>query len=115
MFSYVNASIIYVAQESGNDEYNGFAPIADKYGNGPFKTMDRALKAIATYKVANQGRPFTIALIEDYYLEGTLNLTHEMNGVTITSYNERRSLIGGKKINNWKKATFNGRDCYLRE
>lgn len=112
MFSYVNASIIYVAQESGNDEYNGFAPIADKYGNGPFKTMDRALKAIATYRVANQGRPFTIALTEDYYLEKTLNFTHEMNGVTITSYNERRSLIGGKKINNWKKATFNGRDCY---
>lgn len=112
MFNYINSSIIYVSQICGNDEYNGFSPAIDKYGNGPLKTMERALNAIKSYRVAGNRRRFTIALMDDYFIEKELVFTEEINGTTLTSYNGRKALVGGGKITNWKKDVFNGVTCY---
>ncbi len=124
MYSFANASTIYVSQKNGNDnQYNGFAPEFDGFVTGPFKTLGRALHAVYELRVTGIERPITILLTDDYYLDdtvivGNMRDRHDIcdcyagDGVKIASYGKRKRIIGGIKVTGWQKDTFNGAECF---
>ena len=108
MFNILNTSTLYVSQTQGGDMANGLAPMDDGF-NAPFKTLERAIRAVRELRVAGNNRPITIMLTDDQYLTSPLNI--DVSAVTIDSYGEQRKIIGGIKIENWEKDTFNGVEC----
>lgn len=124
MYNFNNSSVIYVSQKNGDDMYNnGLAPLTDKFGNGPFKTIRRAVNSVAERRLTGFNRPMTIALTDDYYTDETICINLEKDksrpcilqtaghSITIESYGERRRIIGGQKITNWEYDVFNGVKC----
>ena len=121
MYNYYNSSTIYVSQKDGNDRvFNGLAPEAGEYGNGPFRTLNKALLSIGQRRVAGFKRPMTVAIVGDYYIDKTIVCNDfnptvpkslPLDAFTITSYKGTSKLIGGIKITGWKKDSFNGVSC----
>lgn len=121
MYDYSNSSVIYVAPKNGDDNnYNGLTPTDEGAGNGPFKTLERAFESIAQRRTTGFMRPMTIALTEDLYAEKTISLydnealkylSTSVNAVTLESFGERKKIVGGIKIDGWKKDCFNGKEC----
>lgn len=112
MYNWKNSGTIYVSPSIGYDDDMGFLPEKDGFGNGPLRTIEYALERIEQMRCAGVKRPMTIALCEDYYLSDTIKFNRGMHSVTLTSYGERKRLIGGIKITDWKEDEFNGTKCY---
>lgn len=111
MFRWSNSGTVYVSQTKGDDRSNGFSPVAaSSYDEGPVKTLDRALAIVGEMRCTGNMRPMVIALTEDYYLEKTVAVTQK--SVTLTSYEGKKRLIGGIKLNGWKKNSYNGVACF---
>ena len=65
MNNYNNSSIIYVSQLYGDDNlFNGLVPDAGEYGNGPFKTLKRALADVGQRRISGSMRPIIIMLTD---------------------------------------------------
>ena len=65
MYTIKNSSVIYVSQKHGDDvHYNGLAPVADRYGNGPFKSLKPALGAVKEMRAIGDLRPMTVAFVK---------------------------------------------------
>lgn len=111
MFYWHNSGTIYVSQTRGNDINSGFSQIQDAYGNGPIRTLDRALEMVEQMRCAGNLRPVTVDLLEDYYLEKPLVFTKELHSVTLQSQGKRRKLIGGRKLTGWKYDIYNNVPC----
>ena len=109
MFSIQNASTFYVSQSTGNDSANGFAPFADNHGNAPFKSVDKAISVIKELRAGGLERPLTIAISDDYYISSPIALKG-LERVTVESFGKVR-VIGGVRIEDWKRDVFNGADC----
>ena len=87
MYNILNTSTLYVSQTQGDNMANGLAPIDDGF-NAPFKTLERAIRAVRELRVAGNNRPITIMLTDDQYLTSPLNI--DVSAVTLDSYGERR-------------------------
>lgn len=121
MYNFYNSSVIYVSQLKGDDiNNNGLAPEKDEFGNGPFKTIEKAVSSIGEMQVTGYIRPMTVSFVDDYFADKTIKLdcskeVHQselnINCVTFESFGERKKIIGGIQIKNWKKDKFNGVDC----
>lgn len=103
-------STFFISQTAGNDLFTGTAPTEDKNGNGPYKTVERAIEAIREYRRAGNDRPLTISFVDDYFLSAPIDLTG-LYRVTLNSYGEQRRIVGGARIDNWKADQFNGKAC----
>ena len=68
MLDYTNASIIYVSQSEGNDRNNGFERVSGKLGQGPVKSIDRAIRMLYEMRACGAFQPMTVKFIGDYYL-----------------------------------------------
>ena len=112
MYSIKNSTTFYVSQINGNDYHSGLSPTVDEYGNGPFQTLDRALDLIRQMRLTGVDKPLTIELVDDYYLSAPLALTNGIKRLTIESYGTRKRIIGGVRIEGWKRDTFNGVPCF---
>jgi len=112
MYSMKNSNTFYVSQSSGNDYFSGLAPAADEYGNGPFQTLDRALRLIRQMRLTGVDKPLTIELVDDYYLSAPLSLTNGLKRLTIESYGSRKRIIGGVRIEGWQRDTFHDIPCF---
>lgn len=108
MYSFSNKSTLYVSQTVGDDCANGFAPVSDGI-NGPLKTLECAITLIREAREKGNLRPITVMLTDDYYLSSPLHI--DVDAVTLESYGEKKRIIGGIKIDNWKKDVFNGVKC----
>lgn len=112
MFDYRNSSTIYISPSTGDDTLcNGLAPERDAHGNGPFRTLDRALFIIDKMRSCGVDRPLTVALCEDYFLDAPLLLS--LPSVTLTSFGERRRLVGGVRLGSWEWGSYNGVRCLV--
>ena len=68
MYTIKNSSVIYVSQKNGDDvHYNGLTPVADRYGNGPFKSLSPALRAVKDMCAIGDQRPMTVAFVDDLH------------------------------------------------
>lgn len=95
MLNYNNCSIFYVSYQNGNDGYNGFSRTPDGFLNGSFKTLSRALDAVKTYRVVGNTRPMRIELLDDAYLDETVEIGKDTGAVTIASFNGKKRVVGG--------------------
>lgn len=112
MFTMENATTLYVSQTKGEDSANGFSPVIDKNGNGPLKTIECALERIAQFRASGKERPYTVALTEDYFLSRPIEIKDGARKITVESFGGKKRIIGGIKIENWTKGTFNGVSCF---
>ena len=111
MYNSNNSATIYVSQTNGNDEWSGLSPTQEPCRNGPFRTLKRALKLAWYMRETGIRHPLTIALTEDYHLDAPLKLHNGIKGVTLTSYGSRKRILGGFRLEGWRKDTFMGVDC----
>ena len=112
MYNIYNASVLYVSRTGGDDRNcNGLAPQADGFGNGPFRSLHRALSAVQDLRVTGCGRPLTIRLTEDCYLDRPLAFADGVSGVTLESYGARKRIIGGIRVTGWKRDVYRGTPC----
>lgn len=122
MYSYSNSSTIYVSQKIGDDlKCNGLSPVISGYGDGPFKTVEKALEAVGELRVSGIYRPMEITFCDDYYTTkpicvGQKYLREQLgeygiDSISFTSYRGRKRIIGGIKVEGWKNDTFNGKAC----
>ncbi|MBE6548942.1 MAG: right-handed parallel beta-helix repeat-containing protein [Ruminococcaceae bacterium] len=110
MIDLKNISTFFVSQVSGNDLFSGTSPKEDKKGNGPYKTVERAVEVIKGYRQIGYDRPITISFVDDYFLSCPIDLSG-LYGVTLSSYGQRKRIVGGVCLSNWKKSEFNGKPC----
>lgn len=111
MFTVENSATLYVSQTKGNDNGNGFSPVPDANGNGPLKTFECALEKIARFRAEGKERPYTVALTEDYFLSKPVEIKGKR--ITVESFGGKKRVIGGMKLENWTKGTFNGVSCLV--
>lgn len=110
MYSIRNTATLYVSQVFGDDSANGLAHKADKYGNAPFKTVEKAVSVIRELRARGLERPMTISIVGDYYALAPISL-RGLEHVTVEGLANSR-VIGGIKVENWQKDIFNGVDCF---
>ena len=121
MYNYSNCSTLFVSYERGHDDFSGVCPEVSGH-DGPFKTIERAIDMVAELRIGGCIRPLTIALCDDYYLSSPIilsasNLTtrfgsdYGIDGITITSFGGMKKIVGGIKLDGWKKDVFNGKEC----
>lgn len=110
MFSIENIATFYVSQTLGNDNASGFAPFADKYGNAPLKTIDKAIEIIKAQRANGLLRPMTVSIVGDYYINKPI-VIEDVNAVTLEPYSKKGRIIGGVRIDGWKKGEYNNVDC----
>ncbi|MBP3376628.1 MAG: hypothetical protein J6L83_07675 [Clostridia bacterium] len=110
MFSIENVATLYVSQTGGDDNANGFAPIADQGGNAPLKTIGRAIEIIKDHRKNGLCRPMTVSVVGDYYVCEPL-VIEDVRGITLEPFSEKGRIIGGVRIDGWEKGSFMGVDC----
>lgn len=110
MFSIENVATLYVSQTGGDDNANGFAPIADMGGNAPLKTIGRAISIIKELRQNGLCRPMTISVVGDYYTSEPI-VMENIRGITLEPFSEKGRIIGGIRIDSWKKGSFMGVEC----
>lgn len=111
MISLNNITALYVSQNNGNDDFNGFYTKHDIQNNGPFKTLEKAISTVA--KMRNQGfvQPVTIKITDSVYIVSKpVVIDNNVSLVTIEPYDECE-IRGGIEINNFEKSVYNGCKC----
>lgn len=112
MKNYANSSTIYVSQKAGNDLFSGFTSTNNGFGDGPIKTIDRALEMVKSMRICKVLKPVTIKIMDDYYLSSPIVLDESVNDICFESFgNTKNRIIGGKHIDGFKKDKLNGFDC----
>ena len=116
MYTIHNSSTLYINEIIGSDTlYSGLTPEIDGYGNGPYKTVEHALRIIRDQRKTGVTKPMTIALASDIHLAKAVNIGSEVTDITIESYGERKRIIGGTRVENWRHDVFNGVSCFSAE
>lgn len=98
---------------SGNDVWSGtLAEPNEAKTDGPFATLERAKKAVREGKGKDGEKSWTVVVREgDYELSETFVLAKEDSGTKNgrvtwrTNPGENVRLLGGKRLNRWKKVT----------
>jgi len=116
-----NFTNFYVSQKDGDDtRYNGRFPIPDKDKNGPYQSIEAGLDAIEKLRQTGDITPFTVYIVGDYYINGhPITIDSQNNNgcknVIFESYPDKSGklarIIGGVKLDSWKKDFFNGVEC----
>ncbi|MDO5580197.1 MAG: right-handed parallel beta-helix repeat-containing protein [Planctomycetia bacterium] len=86
----------YHVSPQGNDANDGSS-------EKPFKTIQKALDTISQKKIAEKDR--TVYLADGfYYLDSTIRITANHNGLNLTAEKGARPILcGGKPLTQWKK------------
>lgn len=125
MLNFLNSSELYVSQTEGHDwKCNGFSPVKSDMGDGPFKTVEKALQMIYKMRSAGNFQPMTVNIIGDYYIEKPISFSNlgfacniiegqsPLYGISVVGYGDKKArFIGGKKLT-LKADLFNGVDCF---
>lgn len=129
MKSYYNSSVIYVSQKDGNDSNTGYCRVSDGIGNGPLKTLERAIRSIVSMRTSNLRQSVTVRIMGDYYLSDTIRLgcldypgypkfnpdTPVENICFESDGNSKSRIIGGRRIDGFVPDRLNGHDCLSAE
>ena len=110
MFSIENIATLYVSQAMGDDAHNGFAPVTDKFGNAPLKTVDKAIELIKEQREGGLCRPMTVSVVGDYYVNKPIAI-EDVNGITLEPFSKKGRIIGGVSIGGWKRGQYNNVGC----
>lgn len=112
MINSYNLTTLYVSQKYGNDKETGFSKETDKSKNGPLQSIEKALAKVQEMRFFGCMQPVTIKILdEEYNVTKPIIIGNDVFGVTIEPYT-KTLISGGMKIENFKKDTFNGTECF---
>ena len=114
MYTIHNCATLYVAPSyvrGSYDGHSGLTPAPDGFGNGPYSSVDEALFCIEQMRKNGIDRPLRLVLAEDVYLSAPVVISKAHKRLTITSEGEKKRIIGGIKITDWKADSFRGVPC----
>ena len=106
---YAEVSTIFVSQSVGCDGASGLSPTESAVG-APIRTLDRALALVREMREGGVKRPLSIALCDDYLLSRPLKI-EGVERLTLSSSGERRSILGGLRVDGWVRDEFRGVSC----
>lgn len=119
MKSYRDSTVIYVKPDCEGRVNNGYAPefVDEGLGymnDGPVWSLQKALEIAAEMREDGNKKPFTIKMLAGTYnFNAPVVIDHLMKDITIEPYGDGEVIFsGGKKIEGWKKDTFNGAECF---
>ena len=125
MKNFAAVSTIYVSNKIGDDFNSGIRFDTTEVGNGPVKTIERALKIACGMRVGGYMQPLSVKLMDEMYeLEKPIEIgefsTYGYNGgarcfdVCIEAFhpNKKPLISGAKRISGFTKDTFNGVECF---
>ena len=103
---------IYVSQAIGNDEFrSGLAAQNGRGGEGPVKTLERALHFAAELRRFGARQPIAIRLLDPVYaVEQPVRIGADVSAVTIEPQTET-TVCGGVALTGFAPDRFNGVDC----
>ena len=113
-------AVVFHVALTGNDRWSGLAPEPAGHGQGPFRTLTRAQRAVRELLArGNPRRPVRVLLRGGtYFLDEPLVFTARDSGtasgpVTWAAYPAERVVIsGGQPLTGWREDTVNGKACW---
>ena len=112
MISPYNITTLYVSQKNGDDHETGFSKTSGEKGNGPLKTIEKALCYVKEMRFFGALQPVTIKVLdEEYSVEKPIIIDNGIFNVTIEPYT-KTLISGGMRISGFKKDVFNNSPCF---
>lgn len=126
MKRYAESSTIYVSALNGNDMYSGLSPVVTGTNDGPVKTLAQAMSMIGQFRYDGILQPYTVKLMDDtFYLSEPLRISARVDArycektpscFTVEPYGDAPvTIVGGEKIEGFKRDRFMGVDCFSAE
>ncbi|MBE6646859.1 MAG: right-handed parallel beta-helix repeat-containing protein [Ruminococcaceae bacterium] len=101
---------LFVSQTLGDDSYSALTPLPDAMGNGPVRSLERAIEIIKEMRMGGLDNPLSISVIGDYCLNAPVEIK-DVERITLEPFSGKGRIIGGIKVGGWERAEFNGVPC----
>ena len=125
MKNFASITTLYVSNAIGYDDNSGIHYENTAHGDGPVKTLTRAIKFVSAMRCSGYNQPVTIKIMdEEYTLDAPIDIrqfddsylfkgNNKVLDLTIESFdNNKKTLIsGGRRLTGFKPDKFNGIDC----
>jgi len=125
MKNFASITTLYVSNAIGYDDNSGIHYENTPHGDGPVKTLTRAIKFVSAMRCSGYNQPVTIKIMdEEYTLDAPIDIrqfddsylfkgNNKVLDLTIESFdNNKKTLIsGGRRLTGFKPDKFNGIDC----
>jgi hypothetical protein len=106
-----NITTLYVSQNDGNDDFNGFYIKHNKHTDGPFKTLEKAISTVSHMRSCGFVQPVSIKIIDRVYnVSKPVVIDNNVSSVTIEPC-DICEIRGGIEIDNFEKSVYNGCKC----
>ena len=111
MFNLENICTLYVSQQFGNDENNGFCANCENGTSGPFKTLEKAILKVSDMRDKGFIQPVSIKITDGVYnITKPVVIDERVYSVTIEPY-ASTEICGGIEIDNFNECEYNGIKC----
>lgn len=101
---------LFVSQTLGDDSYSALTPLPDAMGNGPVRSLERAIEIIKEMRMGGLDNPLSISVIGDYCLNAPVEIK-DVERITLEPFGGKGRIIGGIKVGGWERSEFNGVPC----
>lgn len=112
MISLRNVCTLYVSKNAGSDDNNGFYLTATAEGNGPVKTLEKAIAIVSDMRKQGYDHPVSVKITDEVYMvDKPVVIDETAFGVTVEPYTQTE-IRGGVEIRDFKPDVFNNVNCY---
>ena len=101
---------LYVSQKLGDDSYSALAPSPDEFGNGPVRSVERAVEIVKEMRISGMDNPISISVMGDYFISSPIEISG-VERITLEPFGDKGRIIGGIKVEGWENTHFNGKSC----
>lgn len=101
---------IFISQADGDDTCNGFAASNDGCGNAPLRSIEKAIEIIRKMRDSGIDDPICVSVVGDYFISEPI-VVRDVCGVIFEPFGGKGRIIGGIRICDWERSSFNGVEC----
>ncbi len=108
----MSIATLYVSQKDGKDSFNGLFREPKNTEDGPFSSIEAAIEAVKGIRAQGCIQPISIQILDkEYFLNKTVVIDSSISNLTIEPFSTT-TLIGGIRVDGFRKDSFSGVDCY---
>lgn len=111
---FYEVSTLYVSCFDDGKKYNGYYPSPTGRGaDGPLFSLQEAIDCVAEIRGGGALQPIVIKIIGgEYFIESPVRISSPVSNIIIEPYGDNTVVFNaGKRIDGFKKAVFNGKEC----
>lgn len=111
---YNEVSTLYVSADNDGNKYNGYYPYPTGNGfDGPLFSVQEAIDVVGEMRGGGMLQPIIIKILGgEYFLSDPVMISSPVSNLIIEAYDSSPVILnGGKKIENFCKTLFNGKEC----